>query len=481
MSSDSRSFRLVSHKPFLMAAAAWGLCSVATCFAQFGGAGGNAGGGAGGGGNQFGGGNQVGGILIDADGVLRSLESKAISPKLQQAARDAFVAEKLAQDLVSYSGRRHVSLMRLERECERRLEAGGAIDEDLRYLAGLQRIDFLFVDPQRADLVIAGPAEGFVPDAAGRMVGLTTGRPPLRLDDLIVALRSAGSGATAIGCSIDPEPARLAQMQEYVAHNSTETSPAGAARRYERMAEVLGPQQISVFGVPADSHFALTLVEADFRMKRMSLGIEPSGVRGLKSHLSLVTPGGNSIQRWWFTPLYDGLSTTPDRTAFQLAGQRVQLHAQEEIATPDGERSDAPVTRASTHTFARMFTENFPQLAERSPLFAELQNLFDLAIVAALIQQESLVERSGRETPMFSQAGPELVPAYAVARQVPSMSTCRKARRGLILGLVGGVTIEPGQVLRRFDSGGEPAARLAGIRRASLESAPPDTQPWWWD
>ncbi len=457
-----------------------------TGLAQFGGAGGNAGGAnggggiGGGGGNQFGGGNQVGGILIDADGVVRSHVPRPASPKLQKAARDAFLAEKLDGDLVSFSERRQVSLVRLERACEQLLQSGKPLDEPLRYLAGLQRIDYLFVDPDGADLVIAGPAEGFVPDATGRMVGVTTGRPPLRLDDLMVALQAVGSGTPAIGCSIDPEPTRLARMQQFINQNSRPTSPARAAGRYKQMANILGQQNVSVFGIPADSHFAVTLVEADFRMKRISLGKEPSGVRGLKSHLSLIKPGGNSIQRWWFTPKYDSISTTEDRTAFQLAGQRVQLHAQDEIAAASGARADASFERASTHDFARMFTAKYPELAARSPLFAELQNLFDLAIMAALVHEERLAEKVGWEKRSFSRTDSELIPAYSVPRHVPSMSTFRKARRGLILGLIGGVTIEPGQVLRQA-AVGDDATRLSGIRRLALDAGSADEQPWWWD
>ncbi len=69
----------------------------------------------------------------------------------------------------------------------------------MQYLAGLQRIDYVFVFPEAHDIVIAGPAEGFAEDGAGRTVGLTTGRPPLRLDDLMVALRAVKRGDD-VGC-----------------------------------------------------------------------------------------------------------------------------------------------------------------------------------------------------------------------------------------------------------------------------------------
>ncbi len=49
----------------------------------------------------------------------------------------------------------------------------------------------------------------------------------------------------------------------------------------------------------------MVLVEADLRMKRIALGKDPAGVRGVPSHLSLMRLGDASMTRWWFVPLYD--------------------------------------------------------------------------------------------------------------------------------------------------------------------------------
>lgn len=451
--------------------------------AQFQGGGGGGQGGLGGGqGGQGGGGNQqTGGILIDAEGVVRVPPSATRSARLLKERREAFASQAYGGDLREFSGRRAISLVQLEKECARQLEAGDGLDEGVRYLAGLQQIDYLFVDRQRGDLVIAGPAEGFAPDVQGRMVGLTTGRPPLHLEDLVVALNAIFSGQSSIGCSIDPDPGRLASMGEYIRNNSNATSASMAARRYQRMGQILGLQNVSLFGVPEDSHFANVLVEADFRMKRISLGVEPSGVRGLKSHLSLLRPNGNSIQRWWFVPYYEALYASDDLSAFHLAGQRAQLLAQEEISNLAGERSNAAFTRATTEQFARMFTERFPDLAERSPVFAQLQNLFDLSVIAALLRKEDLPGEIGWPMTTFRERQSELVGSYAVPRQVESDATFRRAGRGMILGLIGGVTIEPDRVLERFETQAEPALRLDGLRAEVVSTQPAEDPHWWWD
>jgi hypothetical protein len=409
--------------------------------------------------------------------VIKPLTTPQISARLLKERREAYT-QSLPKDLQAFSERRLVSLVQLEAECARRLQAGEPLTDELRFLAGLQRIDYLFVDAAAEDLLLAGPAEGFAPDGQGRMLGLTTGQPTLRLEDLVVALQGAASGVTSIGCSIDPRPERLSQLGEFLRRNSTAAPAATVARRFDQMAAILGNEVVTVFGVPADSHFGVTLVEADLRMKRISLGVEPSGVKGIRSHLSLLTPNGNSIQRWWFTPLYDAIYASEDRTAYQLAGQRVQLLAQEELADASGQRSNAPFTRLSTQQFARLFTAGFPELAERTAVFAELRNLFDLAVIAALIRKEGLLERIDWEPGVFVDPASGLVQKLPVPKEVAAMSTFRKGARGVILGLVGGVTIDPRSVTADINTQAETASQLAGIRRGALATHA-SAGSWW--
>ena len=83
------------------------------------------------------------------------------------------------------------------------------IPDAVKYLAGLQRIRYVFVYPEQKDIVLVGPGEGWKVDAKGNVVGVTTGRPVMLLDDLLVALRTAQAAAQGgITCSIDPTPRR---------------------------------------------------------------------------------------------------------------------------------------------------------------------------------------------------------------------------------------------------------------------------------
>ena len=151
---------------------------------------------------------------------------------------------------------------------------------------GLQRVKYVLVYPEQQDIVLAGPAEGWRVDSLGSVVGATSGRPVLTLDDLMVALRVAeSSNRSGISCSIDPTPEGLQRMQQLRRHSVQQQGPQVAGRQME---EAVGPQTITVTGVPATSHFARVIVAADFRMKRLAMDFEPAPVDGMPSFLDMV-------------------------------------------------------------------------------------------------------------------------------------------------------------------------------------------------
>ena len=61
------------------------------------------------------------------------------------------------------------------------------------------------------------------------------------------------------------------------------------------MEQALGPQTITVTGVPATSHFARVMVAADYRMKRLSMNMEPAPIAGLPSYLEMMSGGSRAI------------------------------------------------------------------------------------------------------------------------------------------------------------------------------------------
>jgi len=444
--------------------------------AQFGG-GGFGGGGFGGGG--FGGGGQgnnngglggVGGILIDSAGVVALKKERPVSGAALKKQLAKFAQDQLSAEVVVETPERILSLKNLESLIATHVEQKSNLPVEVLCLGGLQRIDTVIFDPEKQDVYLAGPAEAFGPDAFGRMIGVNSGRPPLLLEDLLTVWRAVRSADQSIGCSIDPTPENMQALQNYLRQNSTPTGVAQVQQRFGVMAKVLGNQEISIWGVPEESHFAQALVEADIRMKRISLGLDPAGVPGIRSHLSMLRPQGNSLQRWWFVPFYEPLETNAARTVFKLKGQRAKLLAQEEFSDAGGRRADAAFTRQSTEKFAQLFTEHFQELADRSVPFAELQNLYDLAVTVALIRSEGQKHLGGDPFPLLTSAERLPLPSYAVPKTIPSTSTFRTAGPGNIIGLVGGVTIDVQPLLRvpKITADSKPATYRSQIPSTSL-------------
>ena len=108
-----------------------------------------------------------------------------------------------------------ISLNRLEKEVQLRLAAGQPLDDAMSVLAGLQRIQYVFVYPESNDLVLAGPAGDWTTGAEEIPVSAQTGQPIVLLDDLVVVFRQMMSHPNAsFGCRITPTQEALARVQK---------------------------------------------------------------------------------------------------------------------------------------------------------------------------------------------------------------------------------------------------------------------------
>jgi len=411
----------------------------------------------------------VGGVKIDADGVVSNpevTELKELQATWQQG------LQQVPADLEAWTDLRFVSLKQLEAEIAKPRAADERLSDAVRYVAGLQRVKYVLVYPDRKDVVLAGPAEGWRVDTMGSVVGATSGRPVLALDDLMAALRVAeDANRTGISCSIDPTPEGLQRMQQISGALSARGGPQGAARQME---EAVGPQTITVTGVPETSHFARVIVAADFRMKRLAMDFEPASVDGMPSFLDLGKSrrGGlhNAMPRWWLAPMYEPLRRDADGLAWELRGQGVRCATEQEFLNDAGQKQRSGDVDPTAQKWADTFTEKFEELAHEDSSFGQLRNVMDLAVVGALLVKEGLVERSGLEMPNLMNDQP--LEVYPAPRMVPSQASFVKAGRSWIVSVSGGVQIFPWQVADRT----EVAAELASTHETSAGEA----SGWYW-
>ena len=443
---------------------------------QFGGAGGGnagVGGGAGGGNAQ-----NNSGIKIDSSGVMSLIASNDGTSGLDKRRREAIGKKNLSKDLRHSSKMRCGSLVKLEQEIERLIEDQNPIPDDLFFLAGLIRLEYVFVDVDEKDLIIGGPADGFVPDAIGRMIGIESGRPTLRLDDLFVAMRTVGK-KNQIGCSIDPTPQRLAELQKFLKENEPATIDV-VENRFRQMPEILGLQNVRIDGVPGDSHFAAALVEADYRMKRIAIGLESPRVKGLKSYLASFGGAGSSMQRWWFVPQYDSISRSKDGYSFRFVGPRAQLLTEEEVADLDGNRSSAGTVNKPAQLFAKRFSEKFEELANNSPTFGELQSLIDWTVFAALLEKEQIPSQIDWKSDLFLNEARLRHPRFDTPQKVPSQVNFRRGGNLVVGQVCGGVVVLPHKTYDKSKTSVDDVDFTNSRNRIHDRSRDND-HAWWWD
>jgi Protein of unknown function (DUF1598) len=430
------------------------------------------------------------GISIDAEGTLDARTFKDFDGKL--LAERLAAAKKAKQgDLWAGAKLRKVSLPRLEAALAAELAAGRQPDAAMRNLAGLTRLQYVFCYPaagdKPGDIVIAGPAEPFALDAAGRAIGLKSGRPVLQLEDLAASLRAfppASRDRPFLGCTIDPPAeglAKLVEFQKSVPRSvRTDQRASVAAAMAKGVADSLGLAQIRVFGVSSRTHFAQVLVEADYRMKRIGIGAEPPPVK-MTTFVSAVdsAPQG-MLQRWWFTPDYKCVKLAEGGLAAELVGEGVQLLAEDKLIGADGSLAAAGAKPSqASELFTTSFSRKFREIAAASPVYAQLRSLIDLSIAAALIRRQDYYSQTDWTATVLRDELSLSIETLPQPQRVQCVVTSLWKGNRLLTPAGGGISIRPDEALTTenllSDSDG-------AIRKARDEVALPTELPrWWWD
>lgn len=427
------------------------------------------------------------GVRVDPNGVLAlaaKVDRSGDLESLGQRAREA----ALNADMSQPSALRMVSLTRLEQAVSDRLAAGKPVVESMRQLAGLAEIKYVFVYADDHEIVVAGPAEGWRYDEQGRAVGATQGRPTLQLDDLVTVLRTfSRDGMNVFGCSIDPKPENLQALQEFVAASQARgpLSNGQAGRWTKQLQDKLGMQEVTVFGVPADSRVARVIVEADYRMKLIGVGKLDAGSQ-IPDYFSLLAEhpeqAGGRIDglRWWLTLQCQHVFQSADRAAFEINGSTVKCLSENEFLDNQGQRVHTGEAEPTNRLFAANFTANYGDLARREPIFADMEGVFNLALVAALIQHDGLDRQAGWDRGAFGNGGEFITARYPTPKEVETIANHRVfGGKDVVAQVAGGVKGDLFSLLNDSEARGV-NPKLDGVAHQSRASELPAGR-WWWD
>ncbi len=447
----------------------------------------------------------VGGVYIDPDGMLR--ETSTLSEQdLRRRLSQETGGNGLAPEVSVPSPLRKVSLRRLEQAVARFHESGESIPVEFRFLAGLTGIRYVLVYPETGDVVLAGPAEGWQQLPSGDFVGRRSNRPVLQLDDLVVALRYAFADRDAgsfLGCSIEPTEQGVKAHAAYVRQLASRDG-SQVPQIIQGMEQAVGPQDIHVYGIDPSSRFALQMVAADYRLKRIALAHDPSPVPKLPSYLDLaektVNGGPQRQHRWWFVGHYDAIRQTADRLAFEFEGAGLKVDTAPSLG-PAQQGPNAGKPSRPAKLFAELASKHVAELADKIPAIAELQNLVGLAVGSVLIRRQADEGReaantnaespgaeraevesgAGRWRPGHFLNGKECpVASLDVPRKTPSLANVRFVKNQFwLFSVSGGVEIDPARLV---DADHLKPAAGPKLGESRLQSSPPaDAARWWWD
>ncbi len=404
----------------------------------------------------------VGGVLIDAEGRL----AQASVDDLAEVQRDALDSLAPISKSLNQTATRKISLKKLNDEIVKSLATGEKIPDAVRFLGGLTAIEYVLIYPEEKDVVLVGPAEGWTVGPQGVIVGKESKKPVILLDDLVTAIQSAtGSTRSVFSVSIDPTKEGLAKMTSYASSVNPSTAPKVVAAGME---DALGLQTVTLQGVDPASHFAYVMAAADFRMKQISMGVTKSPVRTLPSFVSMMkTPAANgALPRWWLAPNYDAITRDEAGLTWVIKGAKVVTMTDTDFF--DGNK----VVRKGADAvdvfgkWADKMTENYEALSVAEPIFGQLRNCMDCALVAAIIAENDVLSKVDHSFGEMLTSKDVCTRYDFVPAHVPSTSVVAR-RGGAFMFVTGGVSINPWETVKASTSANLDSVREKGLVTSS--------------
>ncbi len=411
--------------------------------------------------------SSVGGVKIDTDGVVSNPQVGELK-ELQSAWQKGL--QQVPADLEKWTDLRFVSLKQLESEIATARAANKPLSDSVRFLAGLQRIRIRARlsrsarhRPRRSRRRLEGRYARQRCRRDQRPASAHARRPDGRAPRRRIGQRAAASVARSIR-----------RRKACSACSNLANFPPAAARssRRKQMEQAVGPQTITVTGIPATSHFARVIVAADFRMKRLAMNFEPAPVDGMPSFLTMLRGrnANNLMPRWWLAPNYEPLRRDADGLAWELRGQGVRCLTEQDFLDDAGQKQHSGKADPTAQKWADTFTQKFDELArEDSSLRPTPQRDGPGRRRRAL--GEGTPARTQRPRKRRNLMNDQPLDEYPAPRSVPSQASFVRAGRSWVVSVSGGVQIFPWQVADRTEVSKD---------LASTHTDRPATTGWYW-
>lgn len=287
-----------------------------------------------------------------------------------------------------------MSLRVLSKKAADCLSSRSSVPRDLATLCGITKFESFVVDEGSQDVILIGKPVG--------------GGSPLHLDELVVAMRSIWRGGTeAVSCSLDPRRENVLTIQRISEQYGKVQTPEQGKRMIQQVKGSWGSQLVRVGGVPKDSRYAHIMIDADYHMKKVSLG--NLKISGVNSYLDMKLsdakeriaqgedklPAGMSFNRFWFSVDKEFPAFTEDDGIVWIKACPIVLFTEQQMGASSGELFDVDEDDAVAGAYAKAFSDAFPRLADQVAPYADLRNLYFLKAVLESMRFRQAAERVG--------------------------------------------------------------------------------------
>jgi hypothetical protein len=290
-----------------------------------------------------------------------------------------------------------ISLTNYSKEINRLLQNGETVPADIDSLYGMSWLEGYVVDYVKKDIIMVGK--------------IIQSRPTYHTEDLFVNFQNVFDSISSPFCSLDPIPENILKLNECL-NNTTDNFET----IIKNCQEAIGGQKIVVGGVPRNSRHAKIMIFADYDMKKISQGsLAGTGIRScidfaLQDTINNDESGGtgSNMSRFWFhIKENNGGNVYPnyienDGIVF-INECPVVVLTEKQIADADGNLTDnADQVDESADLFAFEISSKFTDLANKSMIFAELENLFRLQACFKALKMKNEIELSGADLSSLS-------------------------------------------------------------------------------
>ncbi|MEM9828077.1 MAG: hypothetical protein AAF958_15910, partial [Planctomycetota bacterium] len=209
-----------------------------------------------------------------------------------------------------------------------------------------------------------------------------------------------------------------------------------------------------------------------------AMGLAESPVAGLPSYIEIArnkVRNGSQNPRWWMACDYDAVAHDEEGRIWQFSGNRVRTLTETDLIDRDGNATAGGTKDAFAEKWAKLMTEKYDELAVQIPVFADLENMMDVAVASTLIVQEGLDQKVGLDLTTLMQPSDHLqIVSYAIPKSVDPQCSFIRAQKGWVVTASGGVDISGFPIVDNQ----QVSKNLNGLADKLTAAR---TKRWWWD